>query len=245
MAIERIKVLGVPVDVCSQEDFENEVMELLARPGAKQIVFLSVWGLLKARGKNNFAECVQNADLILPVSKSIINGAAFLHKKTPSRYNPFPAVINLLSILESHMKTLYMLGGRKKVLQKAHGNVRKTFPGLNIVGGYVGYYQRTMEDNIIQAIYKASPSMVLVSDGIKEKDCWSFNRRNRFSNSIFVYYKDAFGIFSEHTKRVKESTFEKGLEVFQEILRNPLKVFLIFPFMYYKLLLVWYRVFKK
>ena len=57
MAIERIKVLGVPVDVCTPEDFENEILELLARPGAKQIVFLSVWGLLKARGKNNFAEC--------------------------------------------------------------------------------------------------------------------------------------------------------------------------------------------
>lgn len=245
MAVERIKVLGVPVDVCSSEDFENEIMELLARPGAKQIVFLSVWGLLKARGKNNFAECVENADLVLPVSKSIIKGAAFLQKKVPSRYNMFTTVISLLSILDSHLKTLYMLGGRKKVLQKSYNNVKKTFPNLNIVGCYVGYYPRNMEDNIIQAIYKASPSMVLVSDGIKEKECWAYNRRNRFSNSIFVYYKDAFGIFSEHTKRVKETTFEKGLEIFQEILRNPLKIFLIFPFLYYKLLLVWYRVFKK
>lgn len=245
MAVERIKVLGVPVDICSPEDFENQILELLARPGAKQIVFLSVWGLLRARGKNNFAECVQNADLVLPVSKSILKGAAFLQRKTPTRYNPFPTVINLMTILDNHYKTLYLLGGRKKVLQKAQGNVRKTFPKLNIVGRYVGYYPRAMEDNIIQAIYKASPSMVLISDGIKEKECWSFNRRNRFSNSIFVYYRDAFGVFSEHKKRVKESTFEKGLEIWNEIIRNPLKVFLIFPYLYYKLLLVWYRVFKK
>ena len=113
------------------------------------------------------------------------------------------------------------------------------------MGRYVGYYPRAMEDNIIQAIYKASPSMVLISDGIKEKECWSFNRRNRFSNSIFVYYRDAFEIFSEHRKRIKESTFDKGLEIWNEIIRNPFKVFLIFPYMYYKLLLVWYRVLKK
>lgn len=245
MAIERVKVLGVPVDVCPPEEFENEILELLARPGSKQIVFLSVWGLLKARGKNNFAECVQNADLILPVSKSILKGAAFLQKKVPARYNQFPTVIRMLSILENHLKTVYLLGGQRKVLQKAQGNVRKTFPNLSIVGRYVGYYPRSVEDDIIQAIYKASPSMVLISDGIKEKECWSYNRRNRFSKSIFVYYKDAFGIFSEHTKRIKESTFDKGLEVWQEIFRNPLKVFLIFPYLYYKLLLVWYRVFKK
>ena len=150
-----------------------------------------------------------------------------------------------MTILDNHFKTLYLLGGQKKVLQKAQGNVRKTFPNLNIVGRYVGYYPRAMEDNIIQAIYKASPSMVLISDGIKEKECWSFNRRNRFSNSIFVYYRDAFEIFSEHRKRIKESTFDKGLEIWNEIIRNPFKVFLIFPYMYYKLLLVWYRVLKK
>lgn len=245
MAVERIKVLGVPVDVCRPEDFESEILELLARPGSKQIIFLSVWGLLKARGKNNFAECVQNADLILPISKSIITGAAFLQQKIPSRRNPFRTVIELLSVLDSHYKSLYMLGGRKKILQKAQGNVRKTFPNLSLVGRYVGYYPRTVEDDVIQAIYKASPSVVLISDGIKEKDCWSYNRRNRFSNSIFIYYKNAFGIFSEHTKRVKDSTFDKGLEIVTEVFRNPLKIFLIFPFLYYKILLVWYRMFKK
>ena len=245
MAIERIKVLGVGVDICRPEDFENEILELLARPGAKQIIFLSVWGLLKARRKNNFAECVRNADLVIPVSKSILKGAAFLQKPVPSRYNPFSAVIQLLSILDSHYKSFYILGGRRKILQKAQGNVRKTFPNLKLVGRYVGYYPHSVEDDIIQAIYKASPSLVLVSDGVKEKECWAYNRRNRFSNSIFIYYKDALGIFSEHIKRVKYSVFDKGYEIWNEIFRNPLKIFLIFPYLYYKLLLVWYRICKK
>lgn len=245
MAVERIEVLGVPVDICTAEDFENQILELLARPGAKQIVFLSVWGLLKARGKNNFAECVQNADLVLPISKSIIKGASFLQKKVPERFNPFTTTIRLLSVLDNHYKTLYMLGSRKNILQKASQNVRTTFPNLNLVGRYVGYYPRAAEDNIIQAIYKASPSLVLISDGIKDKEAWSYNRRNRFSNSIFLYYKDAFGIFSEHIKRVSEKTFDKGREIWTEIFRNPFKVFLIFPYMYYKILLVWYRINKK
>lgn len=245
MAVERIKVLGVGVDVCRPEDFENEILELLARPGAKQIVFLSVWGLLKARRKNNFAECVQNADLVIPVSKSILKGAAFLKKSVPSRYNPFRMLISMLTVLDSQYRSFYMLGGRGKILQKAQGNVRKTFPNLKLVGRHVGYYPHTAEDDIIQAVYKASPSLVLVSEGIKEKECWSYNRRNRFSNSIFLYYKDALGIFSEHIKKVKDETFDKGREIWNEVIRNPLKIFLIFPYLYYKLLLVWYRICKK
>ena len=86
MGIQRINVVGVPVDVCRPEDLETEILELLAKPGTKQIVFLNIWGLLKARRKNDFAECVKNADLIIPISKSILNGAKFLKKEIPVIY---------------------------------------------------------------------------------------------------------------------------------------------------------------
>ncbi len=245
MSIQRISLIGVPVDICSPENLENEVLEILAKPGTKQIVFLSIWDLLKARRKNDFSECIKNADLILPISKSILKGAKFLKHDIPVRYNPFEAVIHILSILDSHFKSLYLLGSSKKTLQKAEHNIRDTFTSLKIVGRYVGYYPKQIEDNIVEAIFKAQPSLVLISDGIKEKNCWSYRRRNRFSSSIFLYYKDAFGIFSERIKRVREKTFNRGNEIFVEVLHNPFKIFLIFPYIWYILVLVWYRLFKK
>lgn len=244
MSIQRINLIGVPVDICTPENLEAEVLEILAKPGTKQIVFLSIWDLLKARRKGDFSECVKNADLILPISKSILRGAKFLKLPIPVRYNPFEAVIQILSILDSHFKSLYLLGSSKKTLQKAERNIRDTFTSLHIVGRYVGYYPRQMEDNIVEAIFKAQPSLVLVSDGIKEKNCWSYRRRNRFSSSIFLYYKDAFGIFSERIKRVKTNTFNRGNEIFIEILHNPFKIFLIFPFLFYVLVLLCKRLFK-
>ncbi|HAO29771.1 MAG TPA: UDP-N-acetyl-D-mannosamine transferase [Treponema sp.] len=245
MAVQRIKLLGVPVDILPPQDMETEILELLAKPGTKQIVFMSVWDLLKARRKNDYAQCVREADLVLPVSKSILRGARFLKKEVPVRYNQFTAVISILSVLENHYKSLYLLGGRKKALMAAERNVRSTFPGLQIVGRYVGYYPKAVENDIVQAIFKASPSLALVSDGIREKDCWSYTRRNRFSSSIFLYYRDGIGIFSERIKRVKEKTFERGLEIWSEILHNPLKLFLIFPYIYYIVCLLWYKLFKR
>ena len=245
MSIERINLLGVPVDVCGPENLEAAVLELLAKPGTKQIIFLSIWDLLKARRKNDFSECVQNADLVLPISKSILKGARFLKKPVPVRYNPFNAVIQILGILDSHYKSLYLLGSHKKTLMKAEKNVHDTFPGLKIVGRYVGYYSKQDEDDIVQAIFKSQPSLVLVSEGIKDKNCWAYKRRNRFSSSIFLYYKDSFGIFSERIKRVNEKTFEKGHEVFVEVLHNPFKIFLLFPSFWYKTVLLWYKLFRK
>ncbi|MGN0729414.1 WecB/TagA/CpsF family glycosyltransferase [Treponema sp.] len=245
MAVQRIDLLGVPVDVCSSQDLEEKVLELLEKGAPSQISFITIWDFIRARGKNEYAESIRNADLVIPVSKSILFGAKFLCKTVPFRHNPFDVFISVLSILESRYKSFYMFGGKKKALTDAEKNMRATFRGLQIVGRCVGYYQKSEEENIVQAISKASPSLVLVSEGIKKRDYWSYSRRNRFSTGIFMYYRDAVGILSKRIKRVNPKVFERGYEIWGELLRNPLKFFLIFPFMWYIILLVWTKLFKK
>ena len=72
MSVKRIEIIGVPVDVCPIEELEGEILELLAKPGTKQIIFLSVWDLLKGRRRTDFAECLKNADLILVMKEGNI-----------------------------------------------------------------------------------------------------------------------------------------------------------------------------
>lgn len=246
MAAERIELLGVPIDIVPPEKLETEILEMLAKPGSKQIIFLSIWDFLRARKKRgDFPQCVRSADLVLPTSMSILKGAKFLGKKVPVRYNPFSCTIDIFSILDQHFKSVFFLGAHKKSLQTAERNVRGTFPNLRIVGRYVGYFKQELENDIVEAIYKASPSLVLVSEGIKEKECWSYRRRNRFSSSIFLYYRDALGIFSNRIKRVDEKVFDKGKEIWHEIVHQPFKIFLIFPFLKYKILLCWHKLFRR
>jgi N-acetylglucosaminyldiphosphoundecaprenol N-acetyl-beta-D-mannosaminyltransferase len=230
------------VDIIPPDAFELTINELLQKPGPKQILFLSVWDLLRARGKNDFAAAVKSADLVIPISKSIIKGAAFLKQPVPERYNPFEAVISILCTLDTQNRSFYLLGGKKQVLMEAERNVRSTFPELRIVGRYAGYYPKSIESDVIAAIRKASPSVVLLSEGIPDKKNWFYRRRSHFTTSIFLYYSEAIGIFSKTAKRVSNKKFDKGLEIWTEIFRNPFKLLLIFPYVRYVLLLLLYRL---
>ena len=98
MEVQRIKVLDIPVDLVEEQNLEEVILDLIAKPGTKQIVFLSVWDLLRARRKKDYYQCIQNADLILPISKSILKGARFLKTQVPVRYNPFTAIISGMPI---------------------------------------------------------------------------------------------------------------------------------------------------
>ena len=242
MEIERIELLGVPVDVCRPAEFEEAIVSLMETDGPKQIVFLSIWDLLKARGRSEFANAVKHADLILPTSKSIISGAKFLKLPVPTRWNPFDSLVNIMTILENRYKSVYLLGGHKKTLLAAERNVHMTFKGLQIVGRYVGYHPKGEDEAVTEAVRKSSPSLVIMSDGLRDRFCWFHNRRSRFSTSMFLYYPDAISIFSERKAHVKKATFDRGLEFLPEVAKNPLKIFLVLPFLHYKLLLVWKRL---
>ena len=245
MAHTRINFLSVPVDIIPEQNLADEIMEISQKEESSQICFITIWDILKARFNQEYMNCLKNAAMVIPLSKSILKGAAFLKLPVPVRYNPFKAVISIMNALDKNYRTLYMLGSRRESLLSAERNVRATFSGLRVVGRFVGYYPKTSESDIVEAIFKASPSLTLVSDGISGGDMWYYRRRKKFVTGIFLYYKDCFGIFSKRKRRVSESTFDKGLEIWPEILRNPFKLFLIFPYLWYLIVLLWYKIFKK
>ncbi len=246
MAHTRINLLNVPVDIVAPSELENEMMSLIHSEGEKQICFISIWQLLKARRNKEYLACLKNASLILPVSKSILKGAQFLKKGIPYRYNPFTTIIQILGILEKNYKSLYLLGGRKDTLMTAERNLRSTFPGVQIVGRYVGYYPKNVETNIVSAVYKSSPTLFLTGDGLSGADCWYYRRRKQFSPStIALFSKDILRIFAKQKQRISEDVFNRGNEIWVEVFKNPLKIFLLLPFLRYNFLLLWYRLFKK
>lgn len=244
MAIERIDFIKVPIDIVTPEDLESAILDLLSRDGPQHIMFLSLWDVLRARHRGEFRTMVMKAALVIPTSKSLIRGARFLKKKVPVRYQPFALCIGILGVLEKYYKSIYLLGAQQRSLLQAERNVRSTFPHLRIVGRFAGYFHKSMERNILTAIVKAHPSLVIVSDGIPSGQRWIHRNRSKLHNGIFIWNSDVIDIFSDRKRRVSEKTFARGLEYLPQILKNPLRIFRIFQYLLYNVILLFYRLFR-
>jgi N-acetylglucosaminyldiphosphoundecaprenol N-acetyl-beta-D-mannosaminyltransferase len=243
--VERINFLKVPLDILPPEAMEAKIHELVKSGEARNIVLLSLWDLLRARVKGEYRSYVQEAALVIPISKSLIGGARFLSGKTPVRYMPFDFVIRLLDILEKREYTFYLLGGKKSILQKAERNIRQTFPKLRLVGRYIGRFERQNEGTILEAIRKASPSLLLVAKGVRGREKWLARRDAQLNRGLRLWCSDLFDVFAERRKRPSPGVFRRGWEWMGFCARNPLLLFRIFPYFHYKLLLLFYRIFVK
>ncbi|MFO7849921.1 MAG: WecB/TagA/CpsF family glycosyltransferase [Spirochaetia bacterium] len=239
---ERIFLLGVPIDVVPETEIEETIRDLLDDGGKHHIVFLSLFDFLKARGKGPYAHTVKQASLVIPTSLNLLSGARFLGKREPVRYMPFSFVIKLLGVLEKHGKSLYLVGLKSKPLHRAAGNLRDSFPGLKIVGRYIGYFNNSQEQDVVTAIKKASPSLVLGGPGIKERQHWFRKHRDNMPNSLYLWCGECFEIFAGLRNRISDKSWERGTYWFSDVPRRPWKLLKVFYYLYYRLLLLIARI---
>jgi N-acetylglucosaminyldiphosphoundecaprenol N-acetyl-beta-D-mannosaminyltransferase len=242
---ERVSLFKIPLDIVAPDRLEELIGGLLASGEGKNIVLLSLTDLLRARRNGEYGSFVKKASLVIPISKSLIGGVRFLTGKKAVRYMPFDFVINLLTILEERELSLYLLGGTRQILGKTERNIRQTFPHLYIVGRFVGGFRKQEEPAIIEAIRKASPSLLLVGKGVRGEENWIARNDRQLSRGLRLWCSDLYDVFAERKRRPSRKTFDRGLEWAIYCFRNPLKFFRVFSYFRYKILLLFYKLFVK
>lgn len=241
---KRIYFMRVPVDIISEEQTFELIGEMLPATENRQIMFLTMQGLFRARRDPLYYKSLYEAALILPTARGIIRGIKSLRHIRASRYNPFDYIISLLSYAEKNGHSVYLLGGRKHDLEKAEQNVRTSFPHLKVIGRHTGYISGETEVNVITAIKKSSPAFLLVGRGVKGKEIWLYRHRQELQDGVTVWIDDCIEVFSGRHKYVSEKMFVSGLESLSGIFKHPLRFFRFFRYLFFNLLLFVYKLFK-
>ncbi len=244
MKLKRIKVLNVPVDMVDPEMAVRAMETLLESGQQHQIVFLTLSGLLRARRDPELARCIRDAAVVLPVSLAIVTGARFLDAGRLSLFNSFEFIIRLLSLLERSKGTVYLLGSQKQTLETAEENLLGSFHGIRVVGRFYGYFPKELEGNIITAIKKSSPNLIMVGKGVAGKDKWISRHKKDFNPGLSVWVGNCFEVFSGREKQTSRKLHAVGLGGLSDVWRRPWRLLKVFSYLRYFALLLIYRIFK-
>jgi N-acetylglucosaminyldiphosphoundecaprenol N-acetyl-beta-D-mannosaminyltransferase len=124
------------------------------------------------------------------------------------------------------------------VIQKAEANIKTTFPGLRVVGRYSGRYPKQVEPAIIEAVRKATPSLLLVGAGTPGRERWIPRNLSRFDSGLYLWCSDLFEVFAKRRRKPSRESFSKGLEWAHYLVRRPWKVYRLFIYLWYQILLL-------
>jgi N-acetylglucosaminyldiphosphoundecaprenol N-acetyl-beta-D-mannosaminyltransferase len=244
-AVKRIRFLDVPVDAVEPEE-AIRILDRIASDGERHhVALLTLRKLMRARRDMLTYRYLSKASLVLPVSRGIVRGARFQRKPELSRYEPFEFVIRVLTLAEETGRSVYLLGGRKDDLLQAERNLRTSFPALRIIGRYAGRFGKHEGKSVVMAIRKAAPAFLLVGSGIPGRETWIATMHKELAPGIAIWVDDCFEIFANRRPRPSREAFERGTESFSAILRRPWLWLRLIPFVWFKLLVLWYRITRR
>jgi len=171
-----IKILGVPINAISEEQALDVLEGYLDTDTNHVVVTPNPEGVMQALRNPQLAYAIEQADLSLADGTGIVMAAKYTRQKIPGRVRGYDTVMALFERLSCKRKfTVYMLGAKPGVAEKAKTKLEESYPNLKVIGYHHGFF--TEDAEIINEINNLSPDILLVGLGMPRQELWATENR--------------------------------------------------------------------
>ncbi|MDE7243900.1 MAG: WecB/TagA/CpsF family glycosyltransferase [Oscillospiraceae bacterium] len=218
----RTEILGVGFDNMTVEQAVAEGVRLLDTAGAHYVVTPNPEIVEICRGDADAMEAVRNADLVLADGIGVVYGAKMLGTPLKGRVTGIGFAQQLMSRMSENGKSLFLLGAKPGIAEKAAANLQRQYPGLRIAGTHDGYFQ---EDEPVAAEIAASGAdAVFVCLGAPKQEKWMRKNGPATGARLLVGLGGCLDVFSGDVQRAPEFFQKSGLEWLYRLAKNPSRI---------------------
>ena len=194
--------------------------------------------IMQAQKDKEFFDILQTAELATPDSVGVIL-AGKLQKKPFKQRIPGQAYFRkILETAEKEGWTVYLLGGKGDIPQRAKQNVEKLYPKLKIVGYHEGYFEEDTEEVVIEEINKLKPNILFVALGAPRQEKWIARHRKELKVDVAAGQGGTFDYEAGNIKRAPKWIQKIGMEWLWRLILQPsrIKRMIVLPVYLFKII---------
>lgn len=152
-------------------------------------------------------------------------GAAILGFHFPARFTPPDFIDDIMEILKECNRGVFLLGAEPGVSEKAGLQLRENTPGLDVVGTFHGYFDKTpgSEENeyVIEMINSANAGVLLVGFGMPLQEEWLAQNWDRLNANVVLTVGALFDTLSGRIPRAPRFITDHGFEWLARFIVEP------------------------
>jgi len=216
----RVSVGGVPFDPLTADQMLDRVRQILKSEGQHRIAFANPEFVMEARRSQFMMDYLRSCDLVAADGIGILWAARVLRRgDLPERITGTEFVPRLCELLSQIGLSIYFLGGRPEVADRAVARLRLAFPGLVVAGSHHGYFE--LDSNVIEQINSASADVVMVCLGNPAQELWIHKNLPQLGCKLAFGNGGALDFWSGDVPLAPNLVQRSGLEWFFRLLTNP------------------------
>ncbi len=215
----RIDVMGVGFDnVTMEEALQAAATEIKLHRGAYCVTPNAeiVWETMQDESYRNL---VNQAALVLPDGAGVVMGANILKRPLKSKVAGIDFADRLAGQLAKEGGSLYLLGSKPGIAEKAAENLQNKHPGLVIAGTADGYFKD--ETVIVEKIKKAAPDVLFVCLGAPKQEMFMAKYQDVLPVGLMAGLGGSLDGFAGAVKRAPKWMINCKLEWFYRLLKDP------------------------
>lgn len=171
-----VSLLGVPLSALSRAAAEERLCALLRKTSGALVFTPNPDMLWQAHCSPAFRRLLQKADLLLPDGVGVTLAARLMGTPLPARLPGIDMAETILSHAAEQNLSVFLLGGKAGVAERAKANWGKRVPALRIVGTHHGYFDkhcRSAENQaLLRQLQQAKPDILFVCFGSPLQEQW-------------------------------------------------------------------------
>ena len=221
-APDRVELFGCPFDRVDLQQAVAQVEAAIANRGRlTQSVGVNLDQLLKMQEDPSFRDIVLQCDQITADGQPIVWLSRLLGDPLPERVPSVDIMNALLPVAVAKGYSIFLLGTKQELLDRAADAMRAAHPGLRIVGQRNGYFSEADEADIVRQINESGADMLFVAISSPKKE--QFVERNRADLQVpFVMgVGGAFDIAAGQYTRAPRVVQRVGLEWAWRVAQEP------------------------
>ena len=215
-------ILGVQFDPVTLDEALEQGQQLLNDPGFHYVVTPNPEFILTARKDPEFQRTLNGADLALPDGIGVVYAAKILGTPVNGRVPGIEFAQGLMRRMAGTDKSLFLLGAKPGVAEKAADNLRREYPGLKICGVHDGYFQE--DGPVVEAIRASGADVVFVCLGAPKQELWMRDHGPATGARLMIGLGGCLDVFAGNVQRAPDFWQRAGLEWFYRLCKEPSRI---------------------
>ena len=195
-----IAVLGLPLDSFTVTGAIEAIEGLILSGATHQIATANLDFWLNSLSDRHLHRILAGCSLVFPDGMPLVWASQLLGCPLADRITGVDMVPRLAELSARKGYSIFLLGGKGDVAERARQLLERRFPGVRVVGTLAPTEEEMAQPDhseIIRAIQKAKPDILLVALGNPKQEKWIWMHRKRLGVPVAMGVGGSFELWSE------------------------------------------------
>ncbi len=209
------RIFELPIELGQPHELLERIIGWVGAGGpTKRVMYVNAHVLNQSREDPALRSALEAADLVYCDGYGVRLAAKALSTEIPHRMTGADWIWDMAALCEARDTSVYLLGCEPGVARQASLRLRRSHPGLRVVGAHHGYFEigSGHDERVIEDVNRCKPDILLVGMGTPKQEIWTQRTVDRLDCSVLWTVGALFDFVSGRVPRAPASLADNGLE---------------------------------